>query len=234
MPKKRNENASRVGVVFLLDEYDYPVLRFEVSPNNKDLTIAEFREQYSNWLKDFLTSHDTISEDTSYIYLSAITGVTNQTLYDIASGQNHLTDLTLTKNLACAFGFTFSDLLKIFTGDLAKSLWNNNKSIMEQKQQEYNSENKFERIASSEEIAVQRCIVLEYIKEYYDGLRFNIEEASVYNPHSLNFCFRSQEFVNTTLLSNKHHILYDPLTKHLLVAEKISEGDLYFENIVSD
>ena len=85
---------------------------------------------------------------------------------DMFSGANNFRDLTLNKKYATLFGFTYNELTEYFSEEIAKL---------------------------GEEASLERDVILNTLKENYNGYKFHEKAEFVYNPMSVIKCFNTKK-----------------------------------------
>ncbi|MDY6307011.1 MAG: AAA family ATPase [Oribacterium sp.] len=144
-------------VVILLDEYDKPL-----TDNIDNKRIEEIR----NELEGF---YGVIKAEEENLRFTFITGVTKFSQVSIFSKLNNLTDISLSKDAACMFGYTQKELEDYFKDYIDDAL-------------DQGIKNKYGEDLTKEQF-------LGEIKTWYDGFRFYPTEESVYNPVSIGNFF---------------------------------------------
>lgn len=125
-----------------------------------------------------------------------ITGVSQFSKVSIFSDLNNLTDLSMHAPWATALGYTQSELEANFS------------SYIE---------------ALSDQQKTTRQLMLEQLKEWYNGYRFHDQAESVYNPVSVMKCFAELEFKNFWFETGTPRFLVDLLKeKPLELTEDLS------------
>ena len=150
-------NKYNKKVVILLDEYDKPLTD---NIDNKRI------EEILNELEGF---YGVIKAEEENLRFTFITGVTKFSQVSIFSKLNNLTDISLSKDAACMFGYTQEELEKYFKDYIDDAL-------------DQGIKNKYGDNLSKEQF-------LEEIKTWYDGFRFYPTAESVYNPVSIGNFF---------------------------------------------
>jgi Predicted AAA-ATPase/PD-(D/E)XK nuclease superfamily len=117
-------------------------------------------------LKPFYT---VLKETSGAIELGFITGVTKFSKVGIFSGMNNLLDLTMHPHYATMLGYTQEELESNFAPEL-------------------------ERIAAK--MKIDKPALLDQIREWYNGYRFEESAPTVYNPVSLANFFSFEKFAN--------------------------------------
>lgn len=105
----------------------------------------------------------------AYLELVFITGVSKFSKMGIFSGMNNLTDLSMHAAYATMFGYTQSELEQYFEEELAES---------------------------SQKLALSNAELLDKLRWWYNGYRFEEDAETVYNPVSINNFFNQNKFEN--------------------------------------
>eukprot|EP00477_Mikrocytos_mackini_P002442 GAHX01002731.1.p1 GENE.GAHX01002731.1~~GAHX01002731.1.p1 ORF type:complete len:646 (-),score=118.73 GAHX01002731.1:712-2628(-) len=235
----RAKDESKTGIVFLLDEYDYPVLKCEISSGEtKDLKQLKLKCQ--SWLQSFLETHKALAEMTTSIYTSVVTGVTNITICDIASGANHLDDITLDRGFATVLGFTEEELKINFNNNKVEQLWQSalrrDGGILDLHDQE-NARTLIDNIPDNRNLEHlnfpdKKKLVLKGLKYKYNGYKFADNVKTVCNPYSITQCFKNGEFKYYLGLHNRHHIVFETIKKYAHIIIKLQSDDFKFDHIL--
>ena len=119
-------------------------------------------------LKSFFGTLKGAKVDSS-LYFLFITGVSKFSHTSIFSELNNLTDLTMDKEYASLLGYTEEEVTQYFHKWINK--WSSDKNVSE-------------------------SIILEKLRRHYDGFRFSASTQKVYNPISILFSLRQQDYRN--------------------------------------
>ena len=152
-----NEIHEKYGeMVIIIDEYDDPLITATLA---KKAFVDDIREVFNSFYK-------TIKKNTWKFRFFFMTGVVKLSNLSIFSAMNNLIDLSMDKEFAGAFGYTYEELDEYFGEGIDEYL--------EANPGKYKSREEFR----------------EKIRSYYDGYRFSPEsETRVYNPVSIGFFF---------------------------------------------
>ena len=155
-------------VIVLIDEYDHPFQRAFIELNNTELA-----GKVKQTLNGIMTE---IKNSVRYLGLALVTGVSKLAVNALESGPNNFVDLTNEIDLAGAFGFDETEI-KDNLGPHLKHF----------------STNRIEAPIGSTKPEDR---IMEELKSWYDGYRFNIEGkiCKVLNPVSTMKCLRWQRF----------------------------------------
>lgn len=128
----------------------------------------EMDKAYQN--RDLLKSFYTILKDMDFaLEFVFITGVSKFSKVGIFSGLNNLKDLSLHPQYATMLGYTQAELELNFTEEIEKT---------------------------ASQLAISSEVLLEKMRFWYNGYRFEENADTVYNPVSINSFFDVQKFEN--------------------------------------
>ena len=122
--------------------------------------------EHRDQLKEFFSVLKNHDKDLELVF---ITGVSKFSKVGIFSGMNNLTDLTMNARYATMLGYTQEELEAGFAEEIE---------------------------ATAEVLNMSRAGLLEEIRQWYNGYRFEEDAKTVYNPVSLNMFFFRQELKN--------------------------------------
>jgi len=122
--------------------------------------------QNRNLLREFYT---VLKDTDANIELVFLTGVSKFSKVGIFSGLNNLRDLTMDAQYATMLGYTQEELESNFVEEIE---------------------------LAAEKLKLSRIELLEQIRVWYNGYRFEEDAARVYNPVSTNLFFEQQKFLN--------------------------------------
>ena len=117
-------------------------------------------------LKEFYT---VLKENDNFVELAFITGVTKFAKVDIFSDLNNFTDISMHRDYATMLGFTQQELETNFDDYIT---------------------------VTAEEMEITKAELVEKMRFWYNGYRFNAKRETVYNPVSINSFFDAGEFQN--------------------------------------
>jgi hypothetical protein len=117
-------------------------------------------------LKEFYT---VLKDCDPFLELVFITGVSKFSKVGIFSGMNNLNDLTLQADYATMLGYTQEELESNFSTEIE---------------------------TAAQKLNLTRTELLDKMKEWYNGYRFEETTQSVYNPVSVNTFFQVNKFEN--------------------------------------
>jgi hypothetical protein len=123
-------------------------------------------------LKEFYT---VLKENDHCVEMVFITGVSKFAKVGIFSGLNNFSDISMHRDFTTMFGYTQAELEDNFA--------------------EY-----FDVIAS--EMSITKTELLDKMRFWYNGYRFDVKSQKVYNPISTNSFFDAREFKNLVLIQN--------------------------------
>lgn len=146
--------SSGKGVVILIDEYEKPLL---------DSYGTNIFDSNRNELANF---YSVFKDNTEYMRLLFITGITRFGKLNIFSGLNNLKDISLHRDFSAICGITREELSRYFMPGI-------------------------EAFASYLGATVEET--LNELKDYYDGYHFSSEFVDIYNPWSLINCLDAME-----------------------------------------
>lgn len=120
--------------------------------------------------RDYLRGfYSVLKEADPLLELVFITGVSKFSKVGIFSGLNNLLDMTSAAKFATMFGYTQEELEHCFADHIT---------------------------ATAEQMKLSREELLEQMKTWYNGYRFEEEAVTVYNPVSINLFFSTGKFKN--------------------------------------
>lgn len=120
--------------------------------------------------RELLKSFYTVLKDLdSHLQLVFITGVSKFSKVGIFSGMNNLTDLSMHPQYATMLGYTQQELESNFAEELS---------------------------GSSQKLALSNPELLDKLRWWYNGYRFEEDAETVYNPVSINNFFNQNKFEN--------------------------------------
>jgi hypothetical protein len=152
------------NVVFLVDEYDFPLLD---NINNSD-RIDKIREM----LHEF---YSTINNCERMLRLTFITGISKFSKLSIFSGLNNIVDISLDPTYSTICGFTEDEIKSNFASHILLAL---------SKMKKYGE-------FQAKSTAVSFFNLLKY---WYDGYTWGNSESNVYNPFSVVNCLLNSRF----------------------------------------
>jgi Predicted AAA-ATPase/PD-(D/E)XK nuclease superfamily len=117
-------------------------------------------------LKEFYT---VLKENDNFVELAFITGVTKFAKVGIFSDLNNFTDISMHRDYATMLGFTQQELETNFDDYIT---------------------------VTAEEMEITKAELVEKMRFWYNGYRFNAKRETVYNPVSINSFFDAGEFQN--------------------------------------
>ena len=182
-------------VVILVDEYDNPLSR-----NLTNSNLVEIK----NVVRDFF---DVVKGSSDCLRFCFITGITRFSKVSIFSSMNNLTDISMSSESACAFGYTQKELEENFSSAIDDA------------------------VAGTENM--KRDEYLSLMKEWYNGYRFSPDSETVYNPVSIGSFFMNggNLFINywintggmpTILVDTAKHVRFD-ITKDREIAVSLNK-----------
>lgn len=142
-------------LVILIDEYEKPLL---------DSYGLEIFEKNRNELAEF---YSVFKDNTEYIRLLFITGITRFGKINIFSGLNNLIDISLETQYESICGITEEEIKKYFIPGV-------------------------EYLAQRENSDIEKALFR--LKQYYDGYHFSEDTTDIYNPWSLMNCLAAGRF----------------------------------------
>ena len=146
-------------VVILIDEYDRPL--------TENINDAKTLEEVRNVLDSFYQIIKGQEPNERFVFM---TGVTKFSKVSIFSKLNNLTDITMSREYACMFGYTQEELEENFAPYIDEHVRENN---------------------------LDRTEFIAKIKKWYDGFKFHWKSETVYNPVSIGKFFENEcEFQN--------------------------------------
>jgi hypothetical protein len=113
--------------------------------------------------------YTTLKNNDQYLELVFLTGVSKFSKTGIFSGLNNLTDLTMHPQYATMLGYTQAELEHYFEDEITET---------------------------AQQMNLTREALLEKLREWYNGYRFEESADRVYNPVSVNNFFNQREFEN--------------------------------------
>ena len=129
-----------------------------------------------------------------------ITGVTKYSRTSLFSGLNNLNDLSFDPRAASLLGYSTEEIQRYFPEPL-------------------------KTLADKENVSIE--ILLEKLKDWYDGYRFSDDpNQCVYNPFSVLYCLKKQNFSNYWFESGTPSFLIELLKKYPAQLEDIKETRL--------
>ena len=149
-------------------------------------------------LKEFYAVIKTTEPQQRFVLL---TGVSKFSKVSIFSDLNNLTDLTMRKSTATLLGYTQSE--------------------MEENFPEYID-------ALGNELGQDRKEVLDELRDWYNGYRFEDSAETVYNPVSLMKCFEELKFKNYWFETGTPTFLVELLKRHPLNMEDLTVPEYAF------
>ncbi len=153
-------SAKQGKIVLLIDEYDKPIIEY--------MEAHKMPKAFEN--QDIMRNfYSTLKDAGDCLHLTFITGVSKFAKIFLFSEVNHLTDLTLDKRFATAFGYTQTEVEAHFEPHIQYGLTENPEFTRE--------------------------TFLEKIKLWYNGYSWD-GKTSVYNPFGLLNFFDKAQFMN--------------------------------------
>ncbi len=191
-------------VVFLIDEYDKPVIdNLFIGNGNDRLNVAK---ENRDLLRSFygVLKNSEVQAVTEFVF---ITGITKFSRMNIFSALNNLTDITMNKKYSCMLGITEEEVGEYF--------------------------DEYLKVFSKEEgISIEE--IRERLREYYNGYRFSRRDEKVYNPFSLLNCFENREFDNYWSQTGVPYYLANMLKERGYYIPELEEGvELFKTNLDS-
>jgi Predicted AAA-ATPase/PD-(D/E)XK nuclease superfamily len=129
-------------------------------------TNTDLAEINKDILKEFYT---VLKENDNFVELAFITGVTKFAKVGIFSDLNNFSDISMHRDYATMLGFTQQELETNFDDYIT---------------------------VISEEMEMTKAELVEKMRFWYNGYRFNAKRETVYNPVSINSFFDAGEFQN--------------------------------------
>lgn len=128
----------------------------------------EMAKAYQN--RELLKSFYAVLKDLDpYLELVFITGVSKFSKVGIFSGLNNLVDLTMHAEYSSMLGYTQAELEQEFAEEIE---------------------------IAGQKLQLDRAVLLEKMRFWYNGYRFHPDAETVYNPVSVNMFFNLKEFKN--------------------------------------
>ena len=144
----------------------------------------ELARENQELLKEFYT---TLKENDSTIEFVFITGVSKFAKVGIFSGLNNIKDISMSEQYSTMFGYTQEELETVFEPHLA---------------------------AAGEKLNLNRADLLEKMRFWYNGYRFEIDAQTVYNPVSVNSFLDEKKFTNFWFETGTPTFLVNHLKEH--------------------
>jgi hypothetical protein len=155
-----------------------------------NITNKDMAKKLRGILRNFYAVLKAQDENLRFVFL---TGITKFTKTGIFSSLNNINDISLDKQFSTMFGYTQEELESYF--------------------KEYID-------VTSKELNIEKSILLDEIKKYYNGFSFDGDKF-VYNPFSILQFFQKKEFKNFWFESGSPFFLYQYLKE-----KKVTYKDL--------
>ena len=189
-------------VVFLVDEYDHPLLAnsadFGNNPYflNAHSTQTSEQDKVRNILKGF---YGALKDCAEHIRFALFTGVTKMTKVSIFSELNNLKDISMNPQFSAICGVTESELVANFEPEILQ-------------------------LAQANSLSVPHCLL--NLKRKYDGYHFAPNMLGVYNPFSLINAFDDKQFGNYWFESGSPTFLLHRIVESNLSIASISDHEI--------
>jgi hypothetical protein len=161
-----------------------------------NLTDLPLATELQKTLRGF---YDTVKGMSHNLRAVFITGVSKFSKTSLFSGLNNLNDISIKLEAAQLLGYTQGEIIKYFKDYLTN----------------------FERKKEIDE-----GLLLEQLCIWYDGYRFSKEEVKVYNPFSVLYCLKDQEFNNYWFESGTPSFLIPLFKNQYTSLEEVSEFEI--------
>ena len=184
---KKLHQKTQKPVVFLVDEYDKPIL---------DNMFENELEQVREVLAGF---YGMIKQSDRFLKFVLVTGVSKFAKLSAFSGMNSLTDISMERRYATICGVSQPELEDNFALSI-------------------------DQLAQLEQL--EREVLLEKIKYWYNGYRFHQNAIGVYNPYSLLSLVRKQEFKNYWFSTATPKFLLDLLQNRQYDLESLTSQEV--------
>jgi hypothetical protein len=135
--------------------------------------------------------YTTLKNNDQYLELVFLTGVSKFSKTGIFSGLNNLTDLTMHPQYATMLGYTQAELEHYFEDEITET---------------------------AQQMNLTREALLEKLREWYNGYRFEESADRVYNPVSVNNFFNRRKFENFWFATGTPTFLVNILKKEGIYA----------------
>ena len=150
----------------------------------------------------------TLKSFDNYLQFVFITGVTKFSKVSIFSDLNQLNDISLSQRYVSVCGITEEEMLSGFQPEI-------------------------DEMAKANDMTTEEC--LAKLKQTYDGYRFHIKAAGVYNPFSLLKALYDKEFNSYWFATGTPSFLVKQIQKSSFAIQKFTDGQLYSnEKALSD
>lgn len=174
-------------VVVLVDEYDKPLLEtMIVNPEQEEANRRLYKEFFS-----------TLKDMDQYLKFEFFTGVTKFSKVSIFSDLNHLTDISLSRDVSDICGITETELRQTFGPEIRA-------------------------MALDQNITEEEC--LAKLAQTYDGYHFSRKGEGVYNPFSVLNAFREKDFGNYWFETGTPTFLINKLKASDFTPESLNDG----------
>mgnify|MGYP006279146825 CR=1 FL=1 len=151
-------------------------------------------------LKQF---YSVIKTTDSFQRFVLLTGVSKFSRVSVFSDLNNLTDLTMSRQAATLLGYTHEEV-------------------------EANFPDYIQRLADDQGITVEQ--VLQTLRDWYDGYRFEETASTVYNPVSVMKCFQERKFQNYWFETGTPTFLLETLKRQPMDLEEVKVPEISFSS----
>jgi len=184
------------GVVILIDEYDKPMLDV-IEDGVKAEDVRNFMDSF----------YEMIKTSESRLRFVFVTGITKFSKVSMFSTLNNLTDLSMSSDYACMFGYTQDELEDNFSEWIDKVVQSGVRGVGER--------------------TLDREETVSEIKRWYDGLRFSPDAPTVYNPVSVGRFFKEGgKFMNYWFSTGSPKYLVKLLRQNHLMLSNVAGATL--------